>query len=150
MKVYAYWDSSQSPVDGQAELLRIWERSWRKQGWEPRLLTIANARRFKGYKTSNSRFDNMFWALQSVGGGWLSSTLLFNNAFKPNTPRHHFVIEPWSLVFMDRVKINTPMGITSRRFAPGVVTPWTRDWPKRPGCFLFDTLADLLASGVCQ
>lgn len=156
MKIYAFWDSSKSPVDGQAELLRIWERSWRKQGWEPRLLTIANAKRSKNYQPSFSFIDNMLWALHSVGGGWLSSILLFNNAFKPHTPKHHYVVEPWSLLYMDRRAIgvlsnpHTSQQLTLHKFIPGTVVPWVKAWPENPCCFLFGGLDEMLASGVCQ
>ena len=102
MNVYAYWDSSESPIDEQAGLLRVWERSWRRQGWTPRLLTIANARKSKNYQPSNNSLDNMLWALHAVGGGWLSDIRLINNSLKPFKPRHGYTVDPWTLIYMDR------------------------------------------------
>src|SRR6266508_1768181 len=53
LTIYTYWDSSEHAPKHQAELIRLWEHSWRARGWTPRILTVRNAQKHKLFKQSH-------------------------------------------------------------------------------------------------
>lgn len=68
MNVYTYWDSSPKAPNDQVELFRIWEHSWRKNGWKPRLLTEQNVK-------------SKSWPFKTLS--LLVAMYLFNASFTP-------------------------------------------------------------------
>jgi hypothetical protein len=58
MIIYTYWEP------GQAELFRLWDRSWRARGWKTRILTTTKAKKISSYPHKLLKID-----------GWLVSSL---------------------------------------------------------------------------
>lgn len=84
MKIYTYWDSDpETAHPEQAIKFQLWERSWSARGWEPKLLTQANAQRHPDYKHEACVGAKTSWAFMAVGGGWLSEVEVINFALKP-------------------------------------------------------------------
>ena len=82
--IYTYWDSSEHASPHQAEMIRLWERSWRARGWNPRILTIRNAQKSKLFKHSHNNPEILKWAaLDSVKGVWFAEPEHINFSFKP-------------------------------------------------------------------
>lgn len=99
MKVYTYWDFSATAPERQAEFFRIWERSWSRHGWEPRLLTSWNI------KEKGNDEPDWLSAFIGVKGGFYSDIRVFNNGLKPFKPRLALCEDASGLlVWMDNVK----------------------------------------------
>lgn len=100
MKVFTYY----MPVPGlwsdesQKSLLDVWARSWRKQGWDPIVLTEDHAKTHPSYPTFKDRFWSlpteyghdyegacfMRWlAVAQAGGGMMTDYDVINYGFKP-------------------------------------------------------------------
>jgi hypothetical protein len=106
MIIYTYYDASVG-INTQAELIRQWELSWARRGWEPRILTPRNAAQHPFYRefvshinrlpTVNPRkYENacyLRWlALDAAGGGWMSDYDVINFAMAPHTRAFPFEI----------------------------------------------------------
>jgi hypothetical protein len=80
------------------ELLQLWELSWRRRGWEPRILGLEDAKRHPRFNEFNDRITtyptannrtyedacyHRWLALHGAGGGWLCDTDTINFAFFP-------------------------------------------------------------------
>lgn len=84
--VFAYWDSSEGAPSHQAEIFSLWEKSWKKRGWEPRLLAEHMAVRNPKYRTirkSVSQKELRTLALLSVKGTWICPIHVLNFSFAP-------------------------------------------------------------------
>lgn len=106
MKVYTYFDSSPAGAKDCAEQVRLWVRRWKAEGWEPRLLTSANARRSKLKGKTGlgplSLEHLSCLAFHSIGGGWYSRTDGFPPG-KPFRPRNYtLTVEDGSFFFVRR------------------------------------------------
>lgn len=82
MNVYSYFSPDGPELDLQ--LVPLWEESWRRQGWTPRLLTIRDARKHPDF--ANLSFA-AFLAWAQVGGGWYSKINTINFSFLPRQPK---------------------------------------------------------------
>lgn len=97
----------------QRELLRYWEASWRKHGWEPVVLTPREARAnplfskldqiVKTYPTRNPRAYeeacyHRWLALQHAGGGWMTDYDVMNYGFNWQSRAYDFEIPEISYV----------------------------------------------------
>jgi hypothetical protein len=106
MVVYTYYEALPG-MTGQGEIIRLWEQSWRKRGWTPRILTPRDAKahprfaefdaRINTYPTANNRqYENCCYhrwlALAQVGGGWMTDTDVINFAFFPQVRKLAFEI----------------------------------------------------------
>lgn len=102
MKIFSYFDSS-TGWGGQAELIAVWEQSWRRFGWQPQILTPRDATRHPDYArflakintlpTVNSRvYENacyLRWlALDRAGGGFMCDYDVINYGLRPFKPDH--------------------------------------------------------------
>lgn len=80
MTIYTYFDSSHPNPAKQAEFLRLFERSWARHGWTPRVITSRGAR--------SSEHDGLpirYRAMESVRGSWFADIQLLNVGFRPPT-----------------------------------------------------------------
>jgi hypothetical protein len=99
MNIYTYYEVV-AGINAQAELIRVWDQSWRRRGWVPRILTKRDAERHprfrefhdrvNTYPTANNReYENACYyrwlALSQVGGGWMCDYDVINFAFYPQT-----------------------------------------------------------------
>ena len=50
LKVYTYFDATEQRPEPAARIIRLWERSWRARGWEPRILTPRTAQDIFDFK----------------------------------------------------------------------------------------------------
>lgn len=106
MNIYTYYEVVPG-LPSQAELIHLWDQSWRKRGWTPRLLTQRDAERhpmfnqFKArvhtYPTANNRrYEDACYfrwlALAQHGGGWMCDYDVINFAFFPQTRKLDFEI----------------------------------------------------------
>lgn len=97
--IFTYWDSTDSAPPRQAELLRLWERSWSARGWNPRILTIRNAREHAAFKQAHPA-AHYFLALEMAGGGYyadvrsINYSLLSKHVSKPRRKKMHIIIPP--------------------------------------------------------
>lgn len=106
MNIYTYYESV-SNMGPQAEIIRLWELSWRRRGWTPRILTPRDAQahplykafdeRINTYPTANSRlYENTCYhrwlALAHVGGGWQCDYDVINYSFFPQVRELDFEI----------------------------------------------------------
>jgi hypothetical protein len=106
MNIYTFF-SPVAGISGQAEVIRVWELSWRRRGWTPRILTPRDAQahprfkefdvRVRTYPTANNpeyeRLCYIRWlALAQVGGGWMTDTDVINYAFFPQVRELEFEI----------------------------------------------------------
>lgn len=93
MKVYAYFDADAPSAKHDADYLRLWERSWRRMGWEPKILTALNAQQSKFF--AEGLGINRGLAYHSTGGGaWYSDDRVINFGFKPQRPERLFYHAP--------------------------------------------------------
>lgn len=67
MNVYTYWDSSGHAPKHQAELIRLWCKSWEARGWTPRILTVRNAQKHPRFKQAHPD-DYCYLAFELVRG----------------------------------------------------------------------------------
>lgn len=82
----------------QAEMIRHWKRSWAKQGWNPRVLGIEDARRHPMFDEFDARVRKLptvnsvdyevacyhrWLAVAAAGGGFMSDYDVVNYGFKP-------------------------------------------------------------------
>jgi hypothetical protein len=81
MRVYAYYNPDSLPEHKDADFLRLWERSWRLQGWEPRILTPLNG-----------LFDEAVGGTK--GGAWYCNSRVINFGFKPWRPERLLYTAP--------------------------------------------------------
>lgn len=129
MKVYTYWDSSPEAPADQAEFFRIWEHSWRKHGWEPRILTITNAMACPWFSPEKPwRFK--FYAFLSVAGGYFSRVNYFNNGLIPGR-----VKLPKRAKSKDNLEYLDPFVFDEHNFPSGLIA--------------FSSVAEFKASGLC-
>ena len=72
-------------VDG--DLLRLWDTSWRRQGWATRVLTQSHARRHRDFRQTDPA---NYWqlALERAGGGLFSRFDVINYGLAPITFKH--------------------------------------------------------------
>jgi len=90
-----------------ARMKVVWSEWWRSQGWTPRILTVADARRHPRYEAilarllrlplgSNPKYDLACYvryvAMAAVGGGWMSDFDTIPLEFPPSGLPHggHF------------------------------------------------------------
>lgn len=99
MNVYSYLNPDGPDID--FKLIPLWEESWRRQGWNPRLLTIRDAKRNLEY--TPSEFPE-WYAWSEVAGGWYSSLCVLNFSFRPHTERDR-------LLYLGGVAWASPGGI---------------------------------------
>lgn len=146
MKVYTYWDLSAAAPEDQAERLRLWERSWSKQGWKPKILSILNAKKSRHFAPDGNL---ALFALDAVGGGWLSDMLVINSAFKPLRPTQDVIVAAEALYwFKPRALRRFVAGqeIDCEHFSSTTISRW----PKAARCVLFSSVADVLESELCH
>lgn len=98
MNVYSYLDPDGSDLD--FKLISIWEESWRRQGWKPRLLTIRDAKR---HPLFGRCCGPQVLAFAQVGGGWFSSLSVINESFSPTIPRARLKIFPGGVTWASRL-----------------------------------------------
>lgn len=100
MKVYTYY----TPVpelyseDTQRLLIDVWARSWKKQGWDPVVLSESDAQRHPRYPEFKKRFWELpteyghtyegacflrWVAMAAVGGGMMTDYDVINYSFAP-------------------------------------------------------------------
>lgn len=141
MKVYTFWDSSDAAPLRQAELFRVWERSWSRHGWTPRLLTDWNIK-------DRAPLDYLWTAaLAGVGGGFYSNIRVFNNGLK--APLKFPVKQAnagHKLVWMKDAK--------NWRKRPwvdivGLCLPWQNGRGVRAPTIYFASVEELHQSGIC-
>jgi hypothetical protein len=92
MNVYTYFDKDES-LNGFSQVLDIWEKSWKKYGWNPVVLGNDVAMRHPLYElvynhveklpTSNpKKYEMSCWlrwlAMESIGGGLHTDSDVFN------------------------------------------------------------------------
>jgi hypothetical protein len=129
MKVFAFWDSSPAAHPEQAEFFRLWELTWRRRGWEPRILTARQAKRNPKYSRVALHHDTLYFmelALESAGGKWICSPRTINFSLAP--PKD---LDKW---LRSRVTARLLQGYNR----PG--------WQKSPLVF-FELAADVLTCG---
>ncbi len=101
--VFTYYEPVPSlwSEDSQRKLIDVWARSWRKAGWNPRVLTEQDARKHPRY----AEFKRKFWSLpteyghdyegacflrwaaaSAAGGGMLTDYDVINYHFAPQAP----------------------------------------------------------------
>lgn len=87
MNVYSYLEPHGPEL--AVQLVPIWEESWRKQGWTPRLLTVRDARKHPDF---DEQSDPRLLAWERAGGGWYCPTSVLNFSFSPKRLRvkHEF------------------------------------------------------------
>jgi hypothetical protein len=140
VKIYTFWNATPTALPEQAQLLRHWARSWKRQGWEPRILTEVNSRKSPHYSPSSNPFDLTFFALHAVGGGWFSLPTVMNISLTPFKPKEPVLVKPWCLVWLGPKKWLGEKEIDCRRFSPGVLRSLR----------YFSNMQDLLNSEVCH
>lgn len=99
-KVYTFRvvppDADEAALD---ELIRLWRRSWRRNGWEPVVLTPDDlGEELESYTSAVSRLPSInhpvrenacyqrWLAVARQGGGWMCDIDLFNYGFSPGHP----------------------------------------------------------------
>jgi hypothetical protein len=95
-KIFTYFDTTYLFPE-QGELIRLWRDSWKRRGWEPRILnprTFAHTRRRKHFlekarqvaPDTLSYYRLVRWlALAEVGGGWFCEYDVINFSFQPQS-----------------------------------------------------------------
>jgi hypothetical protein len=77
--IFAFYDCSLDAPADQADMVTLWERSWRNRGWNPRLITARHARRSKFYVRHKNKAELIpLLALHAVGGGVLVPLRVMN------------------------------------------------------------------------
>lgn len=143
MKIYTYWNPSAPVGEDQAQMIRLWQRSWTLHGWEPRLLTSLNVKRSKDSKFPARFFDQMCLALCSVGGGWLTLPSVINIGLKPYRPKEPVLLDPWVMAYINKRQIAAfARGeLLAQSYFPDAVLN---------KCRVFGSAAAALASGLCR
>ena len=90
--IFTYWDSSEHPPEHQARMLKVWVASWEARGWNPRFLTVRNAKQNLLFKHLPLNAEPLYWqlALEAVGGGFYAGHDVINFGFfapKKKLPR---------------------------------------------------------------
>jgi len=86
MKIYTYWDSTVNAPKNQAALMSLWDRSWAARGWEPRILTQANARKHPLFKQAVQLIHNTLMVdlvMEDVRGGHYADPWIINFDLHP-------------------------------------------------------------------
>jgi hypothetical protein len=108
LPVYTYYVDVPGlwPVDTQLSLIKVWERSWRRAGWEPVVLTETDAKQHPRFDFFNEHFATkptkygehytvacfMRWlALANVGGGMMVDYDVINYGFEPRNTSDGFM-----------------------------------------------------------
>jgi hypothetical protein len=87
MRAFTYYDPDLEP-EPAGPIIRLWELSWRANGWEPRLLAPRLARRHPDFKKDGTYWDNFWLAadFQEEQHGAMVDFRTFNNGLKPGDP----------------------------------------------------------------
>lgn len=100
--IYTYFEPDpQLPTSQWRELLQLWANSWKAQGWEPVILTRADAQKSPYYQKLRAKAATfptvnpkgyelecfLRWAAaHAVGGGVFSDSDVINNGLRPFAP----------------------------------------------------------------
>lgn len=97
--VYTYYDPTPGfDLEEAKQLMALWRDNWRANGWDPRVISIADAKahaRYQEFTDALSRLPTInghgyedtcyrrWIALAALGGGWLTDYDVMNYGFGP-------------------------------------------------------------------
>lgn len=100
MNIYTYYEKvPQMKRDNQLELIEIWEKSWKKYGWNPIVLdknhtncSESEVEYFFSLPTANHKIYEVAcflrWnAMSNIGGGWMCDYDVVNCGFLPESSK---------------------------------------------------------------
>ncbi len=106
MKVFTYYDTSETAPADQSLLVTLWERSWRNRGWTPRLISERHAKRSKFFpELEYAQHLHPRLALHAMGGGLLVPMYVINFGFRPKdfeTPGSDAFLYPFGIVHANK------------------------------------------------
>jgi len=100
-------DTDLRQADEQYEMISHWKRSWAKRGWNPKVLTQADARRHPMFQPITERLKQLptvnssayelacyhrWLAVAVMGGGFMSDYDVVNFGFEPREPQSDLTI----------------------------------------------------------
>ena len=107
-KVFTYYEGFDFNLrDDQQQMIEHWRRSWAKQGWNPVVLSVDDARRNPMFREFDeacrllptvNRIEyelacyRRWMAVATAGGGFMSDYDVVNYGFKPSPPEADLVI----------------------------------------------------------
>lgn len=104
MKIFTY-HADIGRDQASLPLVYLWRERWLRQGWEPVILSEADARRHPAFPELATAFDRLptingkpyefacyarWLAMEVAGGGWMSDSDVIPYDFKPRPPTEKF------------------------------------------------------------
>lgn len=90
--MFCYFEALLDGPPHQGELIQLWHRSWKNNGWDVRMLSPRSARRSKlfrsipsGWPLKRQLVARQILALAEAGGGLLVDYDLINFGFRPRS-----------------------------------------------------------------